>query len=166
MLCVRETGKNYLPWKIPGGLAELGEHIDEAAVREVEEETGIKCKFHSVLGVRHTHGLQFGRSDLYFVCRLSPIETIQEDGNPLIPEPRPQEGEISAVKWLPMEEYKAMINAENGHPMMQHLMKVHDQGEDNKYDIQKTLVGSVVPGRKPSPIYHAPLHTKDEKEEF
>ncbi len=32
---VREARNNYRPWKIPGGLAELGEHIDEAAIREV-----------------------------------------------------------------------------------------------------------------------------------
>lgn len=35
ILCVREKRNNYRPWKIPGGLAELGEHLDEAAVREV-----------------------------------------------------------------------------------------------------------------------------------
>jgi hypothetical protein len=35
LLVVREARNNYRPWKIPGGLAELGEHIDEAAIREV-----------------------------------------------------------------------------------------------------------------------------------
>jgi hypothetical protein len=39
ILCVRELRKNYMPWKTPTGLSELGEQIDEAAVREVFEET-------------------------------------------------------------------------------------------------------------------------------
>jgi hypothetical protein len=39
ILCVRELRKNYIPWKTPTGLSELGEQIDEAAVREVMEET-------------------------------------------------------------------------------------------------------------------------------
>jgi ADP-ribose pyrophosphatase YjhB (NUDIX family) len=62
ILCVRELRSNYRKWKIPGGLAELGEQLDEAAIREVLEETGVPCSFMSVLGVRHTHGMQFGRS--------------------------------------------------------------------------------------------------------
>ena len=35
ILCVREKRNNYRPWKVPGGLAELGEDLDEAVVREV-----------------------------------------------------------------------------------------------------------------------------------
>jgi 8-oxo-dGTP diphosphatase len=30
-------------WTIPGGLVELGEHLEQAVVREVEEETTLKC---------------------------------------------------------------------------------------------------------------------------
>ena len=32
--------------------------MDEAAVREVYEETGIECSFNNVLAMRHTHGMQ------------------------------------------------------------------------------------------------------------
>lgn len=149
ILCVRELRNNYRPWKIPGGLSELGENIDAAAVREVKEETGIDCRFKSILAFRHTHGLQFGRSDLYFVCRLEPIE---DEG---IPEPVAQENEIAAVAWVPLQEYKDMVNGENGHPMMQKIMELHDQ-DWRLNDIQRTVVNSIVPGRKPSPIYHIP----------
>jgi len=154
ILCVREKSNNYRPWKMPGGLAELGEHLDEAVVREVKEETGIDARFESVLGVRHTHGLQFGRSDLYFVCRLTPIL----DENGLTPQPVPQESEIEAVSWQPVASYRAMVNSEDPkvrHPMMQQIMKLVDQGETN--DVQRTVISSVVPGRKSSPLYHAPI---------
>jgi ADP-ribose pyrophosphatase YjhB (NUDIX family) len=158
ILCVRERRNNYRPWKIPGGLAELGEDLDTAVIREVYEETGIHCGFLSVLGVRHFHGAQFGRSDLYFVCRLEPIP-INEEGD--VPTPVPQEGEIEATCWVDFNEYRDMVNSEDpqvGHPMMKQIMKIVEQSEQN--DIQKTIVSSVVPGRKPSPVYHAPIQSE------
>lgn len=38
-------------WTIPGGLVELGERVEEAAVREVEEETGVRVKLQGLLDV-------------------------------------------------------------------------------------------------------------------
>lgn len=154
ILCVREKRNNFRPWKVPGGLAELGEDLDEAVVREVYEETGIRCRFISVMGVRHVHGVQFGRSDLFFVCRLEP--TPNEDGR--VPQPIPQEGEIETASWLPLDEYCSMVNSDDskiGHPMMKLIMKLADQGKEN--DMQRMVVSSVNPGRKPSPVYHVPI---------
>jgi len=152
ILCVREKRRNYRPWKIPGGLAELGEDLDEAVIREVYEETGIKCRFVSVLGVRHIHGSQFGRSDLFFVCRLEPIP----NDNGEVPQPIAQEDEIEEAKFLPLAEYRDMVQSDDsniGHPMMSRIMEVVDQSSN----IQRMIVPSVVPGRKLSPLYHAPI---------
>ena len=128
--------------------------MDTAVIREVYEETGIKCRFVSVLGLRHTHGMQFGRSDMYFVCRLEPI--VNEEGD--VPKPVPQPGEIEAAAWINFNEYRDMVFSEDskvGHPMMRQIMKI----VDSKGDIQKTIVPSVVPGRRPSPVYHAPIQS-------
>lgn len=157
VLCVREARRNYRPWKVPGGLAELGEGLEAAAVREVREETGVRTRFRSVLAVRHTHGAQFGRSDLYFVCELEPIP--DERGE--IPEPAPQEGEIAAARWLPADEYRAMVHGDeddDGHPMMSLVIKALDSHSS----MQRTIISSVVPGRGDSPLYHAPIAAEDD----
>jgi ADP-ribose pyrophosphatase YjhB (NUDIX family) len=156
ILCVRELRKNYMPWKVPGGLSELGENIDEAIIREVMEETGISCKFLSVISFRHAHNLQFGRSDLYFMCRLEPIEEIDENGNAIIPKPIPQVGEIEKAEWIPLQDYKDMISGDNGHPMMSHIVDIFEQSAD----IHRTVISSIVPGRRPAPIYHSALVSK------
>ncbi len=69
VLAVKEHGKET-HWKLPGGMADLGENLDTAVQREIFEETGIKSQFQSVLSFRHQHKSQFGNSDLYFVCLL------------------------------------------------------------------------------------------------
>lgn len=54
LLCIQEknsiTGRPF--WKIPGGLVEAGESIEDAVKREVWEETGVKTNFVSILGFR------------------------------------------------------------------------------------------------------------------
>lgn len=157
ILCVRELRKNYMPWKVPGGLSELGENIDEAIIREVMEETGIACKFLSVISFRHTHNLQFGRSDLYFMCRLEPVEDIDENGAAIIPKPIPQVGEIEQAEWIPFQDYKDMISGDNGHPMMSHIVDIFERYAD----IERTVIASIVPGRRPAPIYHSALVSKE-----
>eukprot|EP00551_Chaetoceros_affinis_P007905 CAMPEP_0203675224 /NCGR_PEP_ID=MMETSP0090-20130426/19585_1 /ASSEMBLY_ACC=CAM_ASM_001088 /TAXON_ID=426623 /ORGANISM="Chaetoceros affinis, Strain CCMP159" /LENGTH=310 /DNA_ID=CAMNT_0050541351 /DNA_START=342 /DNA_END=1274 /DNA_ORIENTATION=- len=176
ILCVRELRHNYRRWKIPGGLAEVGESLGEAAIREVKEETGIDCNLEDVrvLSFRHSHGMQFGRSDLYFVVRLNPIEieepgegqeekqTLDGDGDgrkkrTIIPQPVAQMNEIAEALWVPLDDYRAMVNdEERPHFMMQTILQLFD--ERNEFD--QSVVKSVVPGRKSSPIYHAPFRNK------
>jgi ADP-ribose pyrophosphatase YjhB (NUDIX family) len=150
ILCIRELRKNYMPWKVPTGLSERGESIAEAAEREVLEETGVRATFDSILSFRHTHGMAHGRSDIFFVCRLIPIE---EDDQ--IPIPIPQACEIAEAKWLSLEEYRDMIdgidgNGGRGHPMMSFVMNnIFDRGNR----IHTKEVQSIVPGRNPTSIY-------------
>jgi ADP-ribose pyrophosphatase YjhB (NUDIX family) len=60
-------------WKLPTGLVEQGEEIEDGAVREVFEETGITSKFNGILMIRHGHqGAPYlgEKSDMFIVCVL------------------------------------------------------------------------------------------------
>jgi ADP-ribose pyrophosphatase YjhB (NUDIX family) len=82
-------------YKLPGGFVYPGEHLAAAVVREVWEETAVQVEFHSMIGVRHAHVNRFGKSDLYFVCRLTPLSK----------EIQPQESEIAECVWMRVEQF-------------------------------------------------------------
>lgn len=46
---LKEPGKGR--WAFPGGLTEYGEKVEETAVREVKEETGLNIELLSLVGV-------------------------------------------------------------------------------------------------------------------
>jgi 8-oxo-dGTP pyrophosphatase MutT (NUDIX family) len=81
--------------KLPGGALHAAEHISEAVVREVKEETGVETRFESLVCLRHWHGYRYGKSDIYFVCRLSPLSfEINHDPD-----------EIAECLWMPKDEF-------------------------------------------------------------
>jgi hypothetical protein len=116
------------------------------------DSQGILTKFHSIIGFRQSHNLTHGRSDMFFVCQLDPIEEMDADGKAIIPDPVPQANEIEKAEWVPLSEYRAMIKGEDGsggHPMMKHVIDVLDGGRN----IDRAMVHSIVPGRKPNLVY-------------
>ena len=96
ILVIKEkSGHDTQGWKIPGGLVDLGEYLDEAVTREVFEETGIKAKFKGIIGLREKKQYYFGRNDLYFFCLLEPEnEEINKCND-----------EIAKSMWIPIQEF-------------------------------------------------------------
>ena len=90
----RRRGPAY---KLPGGALHPGEHLVDGIVREVYEETGVRTQFQALVCFRHWHGYRYSKSDIYFVCRLSPLSmdiTMQEE-------------ELDECLWMPVEEFLA-----------------------------------------------------------
>ena len=50
LLLVRQAGGEQY-WSLPGGLVEADETIEQAAVREVREETGLEVRLKRVVGI-------------------------------------------------------------------------------------------------------------------
>ncbi len=95
LLVIQERFHVHKHYKLPGGALEPGEHIADAAVREVKEETGIDSQFISMKAFRHWHNYRFGKSDLYFICRLKPLNY------EITIDPR----EISRACWMSLEDF-------------------------------------------------------------
>lgn len=97
-------------YKLPGGALHPGEHIAACVQREVFEETGVRTKFEKLVCFRHWHGYRYDKSDIYFVCRLSPLSediAIQAD-------------EIEECRWLPISEY---LSSDSVSTFNKHIVK-------------------------------------------
>ena len=97
VVCELHRRGNRPYYKLPGGALQAGEHLADAVVREVLEETGVSTRFVSLACLRHWHGYRDGKSDIYFVCRLEPLsQAIQR-----------QVEEIEECLWMPLADYMA-----------------------------------------------------------
>lgn len=97
-------------YKLPGGALHEGEHIATCVEREILEETGVRAKFETLVCFRHWHGYRYDKSDIYFVCRLSPLSadiTIQAE-------------EIEECLWLPVQDY---LTSESVSTFNKHIVK-------------------------------------------
>ena len=98
-------------WKLPGGLVDRGESFQEAAVREVFEETGIEAEYESLLSLWQRHDLApFGVSDMYAVAFLKPKGEGIINIDPV---------EISACKWMKVSEFCK----EESHPLISLILR-------------------------------------------
>ena len=59
-------------WQLPGGFIEPDETIEQAVVREVEEETGVVSEVEAVLGLRSRYDPESGNG-MYVILLLRPI---------------------------------------------------------------------------------------------
>ncbi len=71
-------------WSLPGGAIELGESAQEAAIREIKEETGLEAKVDALLGVYTKYFSHLANNDKFqsigitFCCSIIGGELIKK----------------------------------------------------------------------------------------
>ncbi|CAA6809637.1 MAG: MutT domain protein-like [uncultured Sulfurovum sp.] len=85
-------------YKLPGGMLEHAQSLEEGVVREVWEETGIKAKLIKMVSVLNSHPFTFNKSNMYVVFQLEAenFEINVVDTH-----------EIEFALWMPLEEFFA-----------------------------------------------------------
>ena len=94
-------------WSFPKGKLEHGETWEQAAVREVEEETGLRCTADAEAGRTH-YDVQAGPKEVRYY-RMSC------DG-----EPRAQ-NEVDEVQWLPLDAARELLTHERDRALLDEL---------------------------------------------
>ena len=97
VVCERHRRTKQPYYKLPGGALQPGEHLVDGVIREVFEETGVRTTFEGLVCFRHWHGYRYGKSDIYFVCRLAPLSQ----------EVTMQTEELEECFWMPLDDYYA-----------------------------------------------------------
>ena len=72
-------------WGLIGGLLELNETYEEAAIREVREETGLEVQLEAFLGIYHHHDMMWPNGDKAHTIGAYYLATIKS-GEPRIDE--------------------------------------------------------------------------------
>mgnify|MGYP001561697297 CR=1 FL=1 len=126
LLLQRKKGDYIGMWSLPGGKIEKGEHVGEAAVREVMEETGIPCTFQQHAGIVSEHLVENEKVEQHFllhVCQLTPTTAEIVVGN---------EGD---VQWFPLQTIAGMKEKiiPSDYLMIEKLL-LHPQQGKNYYE--------------------------------
>ena len=88
----------YDDWSFPKGKLDDGEHEEAAALREVEEETGLRCRLDRHVGAV-TYTDRMGRPKIVRYWTMTPLEGAFAPGD-----------EVDAVRWLSAPDALALLS--------------------------------------------------------
>ena len=95
LLIERGTDPHFGCWSLPGGVIDDGESVEEAAVRETLEETGLEVAVVRGLGV--VTGPITGRGHGVFLCSM--VEGALKTSPP----------EVTDVRWIPYDDLSGIL---------------------------------------------------------
>jgi len=104
-LLLQQRGDDLDPWGLPGGAMELGETIEATAIRETFEETGLRVRPDTLLGVytgeAHTYANGDVVESVVVVLTATPVEgVLTADGT-----------ETVGLAWFPLDDLPSPIFA-------------------------------------------------------
>jgi 8-oxo-dGTP diphosphatase len=88
----------YDDWSLPKGKLEPGESFEDAAVREVEEETGVRCELAAELAP-HRYVDRKGRDKVVRWWRMTPVAT----------RPFVANDEVDELRWIRAGEAATLL---------------------------------------------------------
>jgi 8-oxo-dGTP diphosphatase len=98
----------YGDWTLPKGKLEDGEEWEDAALREVEEETGLRCELGEEVG-RTRYVDSHGRNKEVRYFRMS------GGGEPVA------QNEVDGVRWAPLDEAFELLSYERDRELLRRL---------------------------------------------
>jgi len=84
-------------WQLPGGFIESDETIEQAVVREIQEEAGVTAEVEAVLGLRSRYDPGSGNG-IYVILLLRPVSG----------EPRPDGYEVDQAGYFSLDEIREL----------------------------------------------------------
>jgi len=97
----------YDDWSLPKGKLEGDESWEQAALREVEEETGLRCTVGEEIGRTHYVVLQGPKEVRYFRMTC--------DGEPCA------QNEVDAVRWVALDDARALLTHARDQALLERL---------------------------------------------
>ncbi len=97
LLVRRASRRGRGNWQVPGGFIEPDETMEQAVVREVEEESSVIAAVEGVLGLRNRYDPDNGNS-LYIVLLLQQIDGV----------PTPDGKEVDRAEFFTLDEIRAL----------------------------------------------------------
>ena len=98
---VKNKGDNFSYYTLPGGAVEPEETLEEAAIREVKEETGLDVKINGVFSVSEAFFEERGHHAIFFTFRG---KIIGGEINISVPD------EIEEITWMDAHEAEEYIH--------------------------------------------------------
>jgi 8-oxo-dGTP diphosphatase len=99
----------YGDWSFPKGKLDPGEDWEEAAVREVEEEAGLRCRLGAEAGRTHYQdGAGRQKEVRYYLMEC--------DGEPVA------QNEVDQVRWVPLEEATSILSYDRDRELLAALL--------------------------------------------
>jgi 8-oxo-dGTP pyrophosphatase MutT (NUDIX family) len=132
LLIARRNAAGRPQWTLPKGRIEDGETREQAALREVREETGYTVSIHDELGT----------IDYWFVWRPDRVRyhkfvhyfVMETDGNP----PGERDDEAESVEWVPVDIALVRLAHRNERNLVKKVRKLPLQSERRAHVVRRS----------------------------